>query len=76
MRAKYVTVDLKMYREVIFHDTEDSCKIWRKTDLWFGKWHEGIGKFSQETTESVKTGTLILHGNFAYSICTTDVYKM
>ena len=20
----------------IFHDTEESCKIWRKTDLWFG----------------------------------------
>ena len=26
-------------QRVIFHDTEESCKIWRKTDLWFGKWH-------------------------------------
>ena len=32
----------------IFHDTEESCKIWRKTDLWFGKWHEEFGKFSSE----------------------------
>ena len=31
--AKYITFDLKKYRGVIFHDTEESCKIWRKTDL-------------------------------------------
>ena len=46
--AKYTTFDLKKYRGVIFHDTEESCKIWRKTDLWFGKWHEEFGKFSSE----------------------------
>ena len=28
---------IKKCREVIFHDTEDSCEIWRKTNLWFGK---------------------------------------
>ena len=32
-RAKYITLDLKKYRGVIFYDTEESCKIWRKTDL-------------------------------------------
>ena len=32
----------------IFHDTEESCKIWRKTDLWFGKWHEEFSKFLSE----------------------------
>ena len=47
-RAKYITFDLKKYRGVIFHDTEEWCKIWRKTDLWFGKWHEEFGKFSSE----------------------------
>ena len=26
-RAKYITFDLKTYRGVIFHDTEDSFKI-------------------------------------------------
>ena len=46
--AKYITFDLKKYRGVVFHDTEESCKIWRKTDLWFGKWHEEFGKFSSE----------------------------
>ena len=27
IRAKYITCDLKRYRGVIFHDTEESCKI-------------------------------------------------
>ena len=40
--------DLKKYRGVIFHDTEGWCKIWRKTDLWFGKWHEEYGKVSPD----------------------------
>ena len=46
--------DLKKYRGVIFHDTEEWCKIWRKTDLWFGKWHEKYRKFSQEQLEVSK----------------------
>ena len=40
--------DLKKYGGVIIHDTEEWCEIWRKTDLWFGKWHEKYGKFSPE----------------------------
>ena len=51
-RAKYTsakyTFNLKNYRAVIFHDTDESCKIWRKIDLWSGKWHEEFGKFSPE----------------------------
>ena len=31
--AKYATFDLKKYGGVIFHDTGNSWKIWRKTDL-------------------------------------------
>ena len=27
--------DLKKYRRVIFHDTEELCKIKKKTALWF-----------------------------------------
>ena len=46
--AKYLMFDLKKYRGVVFHDTEGWCKIWRKTDLWFGKWHEEYSKFSPE----------------------------
>ena len=38
----------KKYRGVIFHYTEEWCKIWRKTDLFFWKWQEEFGKFSSE----------------------------
>ena len=46
--AKYILFKLKKYRGVIFHYTEEWCKIWLKTDLWFEKWHEKFGKFSLE----------------------------
>ena len=46
--AKCIIVKLKKYRGVIFDKTRVWCKIWRKTDLWFGKWHEEYGKFSPE----------------------------
>ena len=45
---KYIMFELKKYRGAIFHDTRVRCKIWRKTDLWFGKWHEEFSKFSSE----------------------------
>ena len=44
--AKYLMFDLTKYIKVIFHDTDEWCKIWRKTDLSFGKWYEEFGKFS------------------------------
>ena len=47
------------YRGVIFHDAEEWCKIWRKTDLWFGKWHEEYDKFSPEHLKNLKIGTLM-----------------
>ena len=31
--AKYVLLELKKYRGVIFHYNEEWCKIWRKNDL-------------------------------------------
>ena len=37
---------MKKYRRVMFHDTEEWCKVWRKTDSWFQKWHEEFGEFS------------------------------
>ena len=53
--AKFITFDLRKSKEELhFHDTEEWCKIWRKTDLWFGKWHEGFGKFSAEHSKVSK----------------------
>ena len=46
--VKYSIFDLNEYRGVIFHDSEGWCKLWRKNDLRFGKWHEEYGKVSPE----------------------------
>ena len=54
--CKNINFDLKKYRGIVFHDTEEWYKIWRKTDLWFGKWHEEYGKFSPEQFKVSKLG--------------------
>ena len=36
-RPKYTIFELIKYRRVIFHDTREWCKIWRKTNISFGK---------------------------------------
>ena len=41
---KYIIFELTKYREVMFDGTEDLCKIWRKIELCFQKWHEEFGK--------------------------------
>ena len=43
---KYIMHELKKYRGAMLDGTEDWCKIWRRTDLWFQKWHEEFGKFA------------------------------
>ena len=50
---KYIVFELQKYRGVIFHDTDELCKFWRNTDLWFEKWHE---KFSPEHLKVSKLG--------------------
>ena len=39
---KYIMLELKKYRGVMFVSTEDWCKIWRKPDLCFQKWQEDV----------------------------------
>ena len=50
--SKYIMLDLKNYKGVMFDSTEYWCKIWRKTDFCFQKWHKEFGKFSPETWKS------------------------
>ena len=54
--TKYIMFELKRYRVVMFYYTEDWCKIWRKTDLWFGKWYDEFGKFLPEHLKVSKLG--------------------
>ena len=52
--SKYILLELKKYKGVIFHDIEEWCKIWKKAYLWFGKWHEEFGKCSPEHSKVSK----------------------
>ena len=45
---KYIMFKLQNYRGVMFDGNKYWCKIWRKTDLCFQKWHEEFSKFSPE----------------------------
>ena len=51
---KHIMFELKKYRVVMFDGTEHWCKIWRKTDLCFQKWHEEFSKFSPEHVRKSK----------------------
>ena len=53
---KYMILAQKKWRRVIFHDTREWWKIWRKSDLWFRKWHDNFGKFLPEHSKALKLG--------------------
>ena len=43
--GKHILFKLKMYRGVIFYETEEGYKIWRGIDLLFQNWCKQFGKF-------------------------------
>ena len=70
---KYMRFELKKYRGVIFHDTEQRCKIWINPDLMVSKMTWGIGWTFIRAPKSLKYCTLmekfeILYIFFAQSI--------
>ena len=52
--AKYILFELKKYRGIIFHETEEGYKIWRGIDLSFQNWQKEIHKFSPEHSKVLK----------------------
>ena len=67
--------DLKESRGVIFHDTEEWCEIWRKADLWFGKWHVEYSKFSPEYLNNLKIETLMWSFYPKYKMYELKIYR-
>ena len=67
--VKYIFLELKKYRGVIFYDTKEWCKIWRGIDLSFQNWHEKFDKFWPGVLESLKN----LHFN---ELLLTKVYNV
>ena len=73
--AKYIIFDPKNYSGVIFHDTEESCKIWSKTSLWFGKWDENSGQFLPEHSKILKICTLMSYFWPKYKMFELKTYR-
>ena len=59
LRKVYIVWTKKQYREVIFHETEEGCKIWRGIDLLFQNWHKEFNKFWPEQLKVTKIFTLM-----------------
>ena len=57
--AKYILFELKKYRGVIFHKTEEGYKIWRGIDLSFQDWYRELDKFWPEHLKVSKKFILI-----------------
>ena len=58
--AKYILFELKKYRGVIFHETEEGYKIWRGINLLFQNWRKEFDKFWPEHSKVSKNFTLIV----------------
>ena len=56
---KYIRSELKKYGGVIFHDTEQWCKIWINPDLVVSKMAWGIGWTFIRALKSLKNYTLM-----------------
>ena len=57
---KYVMFELKKYRGVMCHDTEERCKILRKNDLQSPKSHEKFAEFSHEQLEVILNNSSVM----------------
>ena len=57
--AKYILFELKKYRGIIFHETEEGYKIWRGINLLFKNWHKEFDKFWSEHSKVSKIFTLM-----------------
>ena len=42
--GKYILFELKKYRRIFFHETEEGYKICRGVDLSFQNWHKEFDK--------------------------------
>ena len=52
--AKYILFELKKYRRIIFHETEEGYKIWRGIELLFQNWHQEFDKIWPEPSKVSK----------------------
>ena len=73
--AKYILFELKKYRRIIFHETEEGYKIWRRVDLLFQNWHNEFDKIWPEHSKVSKI--VILMGSLwaKYTLFELEKYR-
>ena len=49
---KHIKFQMKRYRSVTSHDTEEWCNVWKKTDSWFQKWHGNLVNLNASSGKS------------------------
>ena len=52
--GKYILFELKKYRGVVFHETEEGYKICKGIDSSFQNWHKDLTKFDPSARKSQK----------------------
>ena len=57
--ANYIFFELKKYRGVTFHETEEGYKIWRGINLSFQNWHKEFNKIWPKHSKVSKISTLM-----------------
>ena len=57
--AKYTLLELKKHRRIIFHETEEGYKTWRRIDLSFKNWHKRFDKFWPQHSKVSKIFSLM-----------------
>ena len=58
-RRKLKMYELKNFREIIYHENDKRCKIWRGTDSSVKNWHEELDEFWPEHLKISKICTLM-----------------
>ena len=51
--AKYILFELKKYKKVIFHETEEGYKIWSGIEFTCQNWHKEFDKFWPALTKKL-----------------------
>ena len=73
--AKYILIVIKKYAGVIFHETEEEYKMWRRIDLSFQNWHKEFYKFWPEHSEVSNISTLVASFWAKYILFELKKYK-
>ena len=66
---------MKKYRGDMFHDNEEWCKVWRKTDSSFQKWHEEFCAFSPSYSKVQQFCVDRLFLSIVYEVWTKKIQK-